>query len=144
MLARRTWVALECLMFPVANSGLGLFSRHGCVGCAVSGCGKRLYSGAFHTAITKTLLLMHKKIKNELPCLISDLFKTVCPGRSARNTKHFEEPFTYKIYKAHTVSWVGPRLWNKVMTPLFPLVQTVPITKYAIKMVTKQHFLNLY
>ena len=90
------------------------------------------------------LLLMHKKIRNELPGLISELFVNAVPGRNTRNIKHFDEPFTYKLYKTHTASWLGPRLWNNVMVPSFPLVQTVPITKYSIKQITKQFFLNQY
>ena len=92
----------------------------------------------------QVLLLMHKKVNESLPPLISQLFIIINPTRVNRNVKHFEEQFTYKLYKTHTISWAGPRLWNRVMVPMFPSIQAVPRSKYFIKQITKKYFINEY
>lgn len=92
----------------------------------------------------QVLLLMHKKVNESLPPLISQLFIIINPTRVNRNVKHFEEQFTYKLYKTHTISWAGPRLWNRVMVPMFPSIQAVPRSKYSIKQITKKYFINEY
>ena len=90
------------------------------------------------------LLLLHRKLKGNMPNQIDQLFVIAVPGRTSRTVKHFEELFTYKLYKTHTISWAGPRLWNGVMGPMYPTVQTVPISKYIIKKVSKSYFINQY
>ena len=90
------------------------------------------------------ILLLHRKLKANLPNLIDQLFETSLPSRSTRSIKHFEELFTYKVYRTHTVSWAGPRLWNSVIGPMFPMVQTVPFSKCIIKRMSKSYFLSQY
>ena len=90
------------------------------------------------------LLLLHRKLQDNLPTLIDQLFILAQPSRTTRAVKHFEELFTYKVYKTHTVSWAGPRLWNKTIGPMFPLIQMVPSSKYMIKKLSKSYFLNQY
>ena len=51
------------------------------------------------------VLLMHRKLQNNLPHLIDQLFITAQPSRNSRNVKHFKEAFTTKLYKTYTVSW---------------------------------------
>ena len=90
------------------------------------------------------LLLMHRKLKTNLPKLIDQLFTIANPSRVSRTIKHFEETFAFQLYKTRTISWAGPRLWNKVMGPMFPIKQDVPSSKYIIKKLTKQYFLSQY
>ena len=90
------------------------------------------------------LLLLHRKLQNNLPRLIDQLFIAAQPNRSSRNVKHFAETFTAKLYKTHTVSWAAPRLWNKIMVPMFPLVQTVPTSKYKVRQLSKCYFIEQY
>ena len=90
------------------------------------------------------VLLMHRKLQNNLPHLIDQLFITAQPSRNSRNVKHFIEAFTTKLYKTYTVSWAAPRIWNKVIVPMFPMVQTVPTSKYAVKQISKCYFTNQY
>lgn len=90
------------------------------------------------------LLLLHRKLKLNLPTQINDLFTISQPERSTRCIKHFQEIFTSKVYRTHTVSWAGPRLWNKIIAPIFPTVQSVPLSKYVIKKVSKEYFINKY
>ena len=90
------------------------------------------------------LLLLHRKLQNGLPQPIDRLFSSARPSRSFRNIKHFVEPYSSKLYGQHIVSWVAPRVWNSIMVTMFPLVQTVPSSKYAIKKITKKYFINQY
>lgn len=90
------------------------------------------------------LLLLLRKLNADLPLSIDQLFEIKRPNRSSRHVKHFIEPFTGKIYKTHTVSWAGPRLWNKIMVPMFPMLETVPSSKISIKKLSKNYFINQY
>ena len=90
------------------------------------------------------LLLLHRKLKAYMPSQIDELFIVAEPSRNNRTVKHFVELFTYKVYKTHTISWLGPRLWNSVLGPMYPTVQTVPASKYIVKKVTKNYFLSQY
>ena len=90
------------------------------------------------------LLLLHRKLKVNMPSQIDQLFVVADSNRARRTVKHFEEIFTYKIYKTHTISWAGPRLWNRVIGPMYPTVQMVPNSKYIIKKVTKNYFISQY
>ena len=90
------------------------------------------------------LMLMHRKIKTDLPRLIDELFASARQSRTTRNAQHFEEPFTSKLYKTHTVSWAAPRICNKIMVSMLPVVRTVPISKHIIKQLSKSYFLNQY
>ena len=51
------------------------------------------------------LLIMHRKIRGELPAALSNLFVPFTLSRPSRNAKHFEETFTPKI---HVVSSAVP------------------------------------
>ena len=61
-----------------------------------------------------------------------------------RAAKNFDEPFTAKLYRTRTISWLGPRLWNSIISPKFPHIAAVPASKHIIKKITKTHFLEAY
>ena len=90
------------------------------------------------------LLLLLRKLNADLPPSIDQLFETTRPNRNSRHVKHFTEPFTSKMYKTRTVSWAGPRLWNKIMVPMFPMLETVPSSKISMKKLSKNYFVNQY
>ena len=50
-----------------------------------------------------------------------------------RINRHFKERFTAKLYSNRTVSWLGPRLWSKIIAPSFPYIEMVPSDKATIK-----------
>ena len=90
------------------------------------------------------LLLLFRKLNGSLPTAIAELFVTSESSRTTRSIKHFQESFTYKVYKTHTLSWAGPRVWNRIMVPLFPRLSTVPNSKFTIKKLSKAFFLSQY
>ena len=90
------------------------------------------------------LLLLHRKLNGNLPSAIAELFVTSEPTRINRSVKHFYESFAYRVYKTHTLSWAGPRIWNRIMVPLFPRLSTVPTSKSVIKNISKSFFLSQY
>ena len=73
------------------------------------------------------VLLMHRKLKMNLPSLVDKLFVLAHPSRVSRAKVHFEQPFAGRVHKTQTISWAGPRLWNKVMGPIFPTASMVPL-----------------
>ena len=90
------------------------------------------------------VLLMHRKLQNNLPHLIDQLFITAQPSKNSRNVKHFKEAFITKLYKTYTISWAAPRIWNKIIVPMFPIVQTVPTSKYTVKQISRCYLTNQY
>ena len=90
------------------------------------------------------LLLMHKKLNGNLPVLIDCIFPVVEPLRPTRSSHHFQEIFTEKVYRTHTVSWAGPRLWNRIISPMFANHNSVPSSKLIIKDLIKTALLNTY
>ena len=97
----------------------------------------------YDIAKQQVLLLMHIKISLSLPPLIDELFKCTAPSNArTRNTKHFFEPFTDKLYRTRTVSWIGPRTWNKIMASQFSIKNVINMSKYQLKKLTKEHFLH--
>lgn len=90
------------------------------------------------------ILILHRKICNNIPHGFDQLFRFHPSLRNIRNVKHFEEIFTFKKYKTHTLSWTGPRVKNNVMTSIFPHVQSVPFAKSTIKKLVKNHYINQY
>ena len=92
------------------------------------------------------ILILHRKICNNLPEEVSQLFQINSSNRSrtSRNVKHFEESFTFKKYKTHTLSWTGPRVWNQIIAPLFSEIQNVPLSKHIIKKISKEYLTSQY
>lgn len=90
------------------------------------------------------ILLTQKTVKRTLHNAIDALFHLAEPrNRQTRRVEHLIEPFTYKLYRTQTLSWLGPRLWNDIIVPKFPNIQEVPKSKYIMKKITKDHFLNV-
>ena len=82
------------------------------------------------------IVWLHRKLKGSLPSVIDELFELSEPSRYNRFIKHFNQLFSYNVYKEHTISWAAPRLWNRIMVPLFPSVSTVPSSKLVITKLT--------
>ena len=82
----------------------------------------------------QALILIHRKIQHSLPGLVGCLFAiNEYHTANTRNIKHITEPFSHKLYRTHTVGWQGPRLWNTILAPIFPLIRDIPISKNVIK-----------
>ena len=97
----------------------------------------------YDVAKQQVLLLMHKKICLSLPPLLDELFKCTVPSNArTRNTKHFFEPFTDKLYRTRTVTWIGPRTWNNIIASQFSIQNAINMSKYQLKKFTKEHFLR--
>lgn len=93
----------------------------------------------------QALLLIHKKLNGLLPQNISELFTLKEEtGFNTRRIQHIVETFTDKRYRTNTIGWVGPRLWNSIAVPIFPLIQNIPNSKNIIKNITKSFFMQTY
>ena len=91
------------------------------------------------------LLVMHNVITENAPSAITSLFKLEeCTGRPSRIPRHFYEPFTTKMYCTSAITWIGPRLWNTIIAPRFPQLNSVPSSKRQIKELIKIHMTNDY
>ena len=96
-------------------------------------------------AVQQSIVLIHKVIMRKAPENICSLFvASQTPPRAIRNIKHFEEPFTRRLYGTRTISWLGPRLWNTLITPVFPEINDVPQSKLIIKRSVKEKILASY
>ena len=93
----------------------------------------------------QAIILLHKKTQGTLPYTLDRLFEmNESHSIATRNIKHIKEPFSHKLYKTHTASWTGPRVWNSVMVPIFPAIEDVPSSKGVIKKISKNYFLQSY
>jgi len=89
------------------------------------------------------MILMHKKLTFNIPMHIDYLFITVDPSViRTRRRQHFIEPFTEKLYRTRVSTWVGPRLWNTFISPKYSLDDVCALSKYNLKKVTKNLFLQ--
>ena len=93
----------------------------------------------------QSILLMHSVITQNAPFLIGSIFNlSPTNNRASRVTRHFNETFTRKQYCIRTVAWIGPRLWNSLLSPIFPHIAAVPSTKQTIKDITKRQIIEGY
>ena len=93
----------------------------------------------------QSLLVMHSVIRQEAPTLIKSLFNlSPMHHRESRISRHFNEPFTRKLYRIRTIAWFGPRLWNSSISPIFPRIDELPLNKQIIKEVAKRQALVEY
>ena len=91
------------------------------------------------------IVVMYNVINQNTPSSISSLFTLAQPNqRETRSVKHFTEIFTRKSYRTTTIAWLGPRLWNTMISPSFPDVHSLPATKSIIKQVTRQLIIQGY
>ena len=87
----------------------------------------------------QTVTVMHNIICQSMPSTIMSLFQPIQNNpRESRLVRHFLEPFTTKSYRTRTFAWIGPRIWNAMIAPQFPLIRTHHISKRQIKQVAKQ------
>ena len=91
----------------------------------------------------QALLLIYRKVNETLPTAIDRLFTLLEPIRVSRSVHHFDEIFTEKLYRTHTIRWAGPRLWNSIISPIFPNIHTIP-SKKQLKSVIKSSFIDSY
>ena len=92
------------------------------------------------------LSVMLRKFIGTLPPELDKLFTLIpsSPNIITRSRRHFEETFSEKLYRTRVASWVGPRIWNDLISPHFALEDLETLSKGHIKKHTKEKFLNLY
>ena len=80
------------------------------------------------------LLVMHKFVTKRLPEVLTKLFNLYPADRSnTRLVQHLQQPFSNRNYRLFTSRYLGPKLWNELMTPKFTLVSDIPLSKSVIK-----------
>lgn len=93
----------------------------------------------------QAIVIMHNVVNQRTSNEICSLFDLAPHNeRNSRNIKHFTEMFASKLYRTRTLAWLGPRLWNTIITPFYPDLQTVPISKQSIKKLTKNKLTERY
>ena len=91
----------------------------------------------------QVLLLMHRKVTSILPPQLDRLFDYSDQNYArTRRRQHFIEPFTNKLYCTQTATWIGPRLWNKILASQFNIQSIITMSKSELKRLTKTHFLQ--
>ena len=91
------------------------------------------------------IILMHRSLIQNMPAEIDSLFVKVDPNiLRTRRMQHFLEPFTAKLYRTRVSSWIGPRLWNSIISPEYSLDDARMLTKYYLKKITKSIFLQQF
>lgn len=97
-------------------------------------------------AVQQSIILMYNVLIQNVPLMIRSLFtlQDVATGHRTRSIRHFQEPFSAKLYATRTLSWIGPRLWNTKIAPTFPYILTVHETKNAIKKYVKAQSIAAY
>ena len=91
------------------------------------------------------MLLMHRKLCSDAPKAFDDLF--VLSNQNVfgtRQRKHFHEPFCKKHYRTRVCTWVGPRIWNNVISPNYSLENIRELSKFSMKKITKKYFISGY
>ena len=94
----------------------------------------------------QAIAVLYNVATRNAPPVIAELFEPIqFSQRTSRTTRHFEEIFTRKSYRTRTIAWVGPRLWNSIISPRFPHINTLfQSSKKQIKEVAKSHLLRDY
>ena len=91
------------------------------------------------------LTVMHKKIIGGLTKEIGALFSlSNTPSIVTRTRRHFNEMFSAKLYGTRIPTWVGPRLWNSLITPHMSVSELRTSSKDSIKAFIKKSFLEDY
>ena len=91
------------------------------------------------------LILMHRKIVSQIPSQLDSIFVPIGSiSIITRNKQHFLEPFTEKLYRTRVASWIGPRLWNVVISSQLTLVEVRALSKAEIKRISKEYFISEY
>ena len=89
------------------------------------------------------IILMHRKLVSFIPPQLDYMFALIDPTNIiTRNRQHFLEPFTEKLYRTRVATWIGPRIWNTVISSLFVLNDVYDLSKSRLKKITKEYFLQ--
>lgn len=93
----------------------------------------------------QAIVVLYNVATGNAPPAIASLFEfTQTNQRASRVSRHFEEIFTRKVYRTRTIAWIGPRLWNSIVAPRFPRINSIPYTKKQIKEIAKNHMICEY
>ena len=93
----------------------------------------------------QTLVLLYNIITHNSPPTITSLFeRTRFTPQNTRILRHFSEKFTRKTYGTRTISWVGPRIWNNMVTPHYPNPESITTSKMQFKKMIKQLMIAEY
>ena len=94
----------------------------------------------------QTIMVMHRKITRTLPDTLDPLFMLTDRNCNivTRRRNHFDEKFTEKLYRTRIVTWIGPRIWNRIISLNYSIQEVAELSKCQLKNVTKKHFLNTY
>ena len=91
------------------------------------------------------LLVMHRFITKRLPDALIKLYDLHPAERSGtRLVQHLLQPFSNRNYRLFTSRYLGPKLWNDLMTQRFTLLSDIPQSKLIIKNIIKKQFLANY
>ena len=91
----------------------------------------------------QAIILLHRKLTLFLPTHVDGLFTlNDCSDARTRNPQHFIEPFTKRLYCTRNVTWLGPRIWNKIMATQFNIQSIMNMSKLQVKKLSKEYFLE--
>jgi len=91
------------------------------------------------------ITVIHKTFNGSLATELDALFIFAnTPYITTRHRRHFNEIFTEKLYRTRVASWIGPRLWNSVITPHISEMDLRVTSKDRLKKFTKERFLMSY
>ena len=96
-------------------------------------------------AKTQMLVVMHKFITKELPSALNHLYKLQDHVvLNTRQIQHLKQPFSNRNYRLFTSRYIGPKLWNEIMTSQYPSLDDIPTSKSAIKKSSRKYFVATY
>ena len=91
------------------------------------------------------ITVMHKKFTRVLPTELDALFTlSNTPAIATRTRRHFIETFSEQLYGTRVATWVGPRLWNSIITPHMSITDLRTTSKECIKTFAKKSLLLEY
>ena len=91
------------------------------------------------------ITVMHKKFTRVLPIELDALFTlSNTPAIATRTRRHIIETFSEQLYGTRVATWVGPRLWNSIITPHMSITDLRTTSKECIKTFAKKSLLLEY
>lgn len=90
--------------------------------------------------------VMHKFLVNSLPYPLATKLTpfTEGRGRSARQVRHFEVPFTPVKFRTFSLFISAPKTWNEYIASKIRNVSDIPLSKSAFKRIAKKVFIDHY
>ena len=89
------------------------------------------------------IILLHRKINNRVPPQLDSMFIAFNhTDTRTRSRQHFSEPFTAKLYRTRVATWIGPRIWNSIVSPMLSFTDASHISKAHIKKMSKEYLLQ--